>query len=127
MAGGQLEYAPYEAPSRPTSGSKVKVTPTRWARFKRWFKTAFCCCLRADEVTVPVRPPTPPSSPAHGSTLPVYDPTDSEAAPPPLYRTPGGMTMWDPASGTPCPHLLTTQHPRTGEKTCCHCKLSLSA
>jgi hypothetical protein len=30
--------------------------------------------------------------------------------------------MWDPESGTPCPHLLTTQNVRTGETSCCHCK-----
>jgi hypothetical protein len=118
MPGPTLNYAPYEAAA--VAAPSVKKVG-RWTKVKRWFSAVFCCCLRND--TVIVENPKKVSDPF--ASLPVLDASDAEsvaAAKGGMYKTQTGMVMWDPASGTPCPHLLTTQHPRTGEKTCCHCK-----
>jgi hypothetical protein len=94
----QLEYSEYSLdPSKQTS---------MWTKIKGAFRRVFCCCCRPTEVEIPI-----------------YDHSeDLSKKPPAMYKTPGGMVMWDPNSGTPCPHLLTTTNPRTGESSCCHCK-----
>lgn len=107
-----LEYSEFTPPSKENGANDSKTNPmgdqkpkSIFKRVGQWLrKNLFCCC----------------SKPSVDESVPICDPEAEKK--PALYKTEGGMMMWDPNSGTPCPHLLTTQNVRTGETTCCHCK-----
>ena len=106
-----LEYSEFTPPSKGAESfdSKTNMMGQKpesiFKRVGKWLrKNIFCCCYK----------------PSVEESIPICDPAAEKK--PAMYKTEGGMMMWDPKSDTPCPHLLTTQNVRTGETSCCHCK-----
>ena len=106
----QLDYSEYipspEYVPKPVPVSKKK--PSVFVRGWHWIKNAFTCCCKG----------TP------NEELPIIDPS-MPGEKPAMYQTQGGMTMWDPNSGTPCPHLMTQTNPRTNQVICIGCRKCL--
>jgi hypothetical protein len=93
--------------------------PSLARRALNWVKRKLCCCLAKPEVEEPQPLPQP--------LLPQPQPE----LPAPLTEVPANMVVgfdgklhevYNPTSGKPCPHFLTTTNARTGEISCLNCK-----
>jgi hypothetical protein len=100
------EYSPCPAPVPAPAPVKTSVFVRGW----KWIKYVLTCCRKPKTVEEPA--------------LPVHDPC-MPGEKPAMYQTQGGMRMWDPNSGTPCPHLMTQTNPRTNQVICIGCRKCL--
>jgi hypothetical protein len=103
-------------PPQPKPVAAAKPSLAR--RALNWVKRNLCCCLAKPEVEEPVPLPQP-------------QPQPQPDLPAPLTEVPANMIVgfdgrlhevYNPTSGKPCPHFLTTTNARTGEISCLNCK-----
>ncbi len=103
----QLSYSEYGAMPAPAPVRKQSIKASIIVRGWNWIKYVFTCCGKSKNVEEPV--------------LPVHDPS-MPGEKPAIYQTEGGMIMWDPNSGAPCPHAMSQTNPRTGRVICIGCR-----
>jgi hypothetical protein len=112
LAAATAAAAPPPQP-KPVAGAK----PSLARRALNWVKRNLCCCLAKAEIEEPQSLPQP--------LLPQPE------LPAPLTEVPANMIVgfdgrlhevYNPTSGKPCPHFLTTTNARTGEISCLNCK-----